>query len=131
VSASAAVTELSPANHELIDVGFDFGAFDDCEGEPELRVSVSSDEPSSSASGAGGENGPDAVVLRGAGGRPEAVLLRAERSSSGNGRVYRISVEATDPCGHSAAASVDVSVPPNGNSPAVDDGQYYDATASN
>lgn len=133
VFCSTAITEIDSSNHEMVNVGFSFSATDDCPGDPQVRIRVTSDEATASADGAGGStHSPDAQVLRDLAGNVVGVALRAERSSSGNGRVYQITVEATDPCGNTASSACQVSVPPNGSgSPAVDDGQFYDATAVN
>lgn len=133
VSCNVAEDRLWPANHEMVDVGFSFDAFDGCTGEPELRVRVTSDERTASADGAGQSSpSPDAEILHGLDGEILGIRLRAERSSSGNGRVYQIHVEATDACGHFARSSCTVAVPKNGgHSPVVDDGQFHDATAVN
>ncbi len=57
-------------------------------------------------------------------GRP--VLLRAERSGRGNGRVYALHVTADDGRGGTCEATVRVCVPhDNSGSPCVDDGQTY------
>jgi hypothetical protein len=59
-----------------------------------------------------------------------AVLLRAERTAPGDGRVYRIAFTATDSFGGSCSGSVAVGVPNNKGNKwfLVDSGQYYDAT---
>ena len=53
----------------------------------------------------------------------KSVKLRAERSGIGNGRVYTITLKATDSSGNSTTATAKVTVPksPNGT-PAIDDG---------
>jgi hypothetical protein len=132
VTCAVAVNALWSANHEMIDVGFTFTATDNCTGEPEIEIFVTSDETTASASGAGKTSpAPDAFILRDLDGVYQATLIRAERSSSGNGRVYEITVRATDECGNVGSCSANVSVPPNGSSSAVDDGQFYDATEIN
>jgi hypothetical protein len=57
-------------------------------------------------------------------------LLRAERSGTGNGRVYEVSFEATDGRGGSCTGSVLVGVPKSMKPgvPIVDDGQAFDST---
>ena len=56
------------------------------------------------------------------------VLLRAERSADGNGRVYHIHFTASDFEG-STSASVKVAVPKSKKTDtAVDDGELYDST---
>jgi hypothetical protein len=82
---------------------------------------VTQDEP---VSGLGdGDTSPDAVL------QGDGVLLRAERSGNGNGRVYRIDFTASN-TGGSCAGSVRVGVPHGrkpGGSP-VDDGEHHDST---
>lgn len=55
------------------------------------------------------------------------VLLRAERSGNGNGRVYHIHFTASDLEG-SASGVVKVVVPHSAKKPAVDGGELYDST---
>lgn len=128
VTCDVAVPVLWSPNHGLVDVGLTFGAMDDCASEPLVfGVSVSSDEDAANAPGSGGPmHCPDAVI-----GDDLSVLLRAERSGSGDGRVYVITVSATDSCGNVGICQVPVTVPsdqmPGGS--AIDSGQIYDATA--
>jgi alpha-tubulin suppressor-like RCC1 family protein len=69
-----------------------------------------------------GDTSPDAV-LRGAG-----VLLRAERSGGGDGRVYHVNFRAEDGQGGLCRGEVTVEVPHNRKSGAVDGGALYDST---
>ncbi len=49
------------------------------------------------------------------------VQLRAERSGSGDGRVYRVSFRASDPAGAHCEATVKIAVPKDGDgSPAIE-----------
>jgi hypothetical protein len=131
VGAAVATDRLWPANHGMVDVGFSYSVSDNCSAEPDIAVRVTSDERTSTDAGGGGSaHGPDAEVLRGPDGSIEAIRLRAERAGQ-NGRVYRIEVEATDACGRVGSSSVTVTVPKTPNTDAVDDGQYFDATAVN
>ncbi len=57
----------------------------------------------------------------------DTVLIRRERSTDGNGRVYEVAFTADDGF-ESCAGVVQVSVPPRRKSVAVDDGQVFDAT---
>jgi hypothetical protein len=68
-----------------------------------------------------GDTGPDAVISG------DGVLLRAERSGEGNGRVYRIAFSASN--GRTCAGSVLVGVPRDRAGAAVDDGQSHSSTA--
>jgi hypothetical protein len=82
-------------------------------------VSVTQDEPVNGY--ADGDTSPDAVILS------KWVLVRAERSGKGNGRVYEIKFTADDGHGGSCAGSVHVKVPRGWTHP-IDDGQIYDST---
>ncbi len=74
---------------------------------------------------------PDAFILRDLDGVFQGILLRAERSTRGDGRVYEITVRATDECGNVGECSANVSVSPANVQPATDSGQFYDATEVN
>ncbi|HEX8435140.1 hypothetical protein, partial [Archangium sp.] len=54
-----------------------------------------------------GDTSPDAQE----GKAPGSVLLRAERSNTGDGRVYRIAYTATDANGESCSGTVAIGVP--------------------
>jgi len=82
-------------------------------------VSVTQDEPVNGY--ADGDTSPDAVI------QPGRLLLRAERSSIGNGRVYEIRFTADDGHGGSCTGSVHVKVLKGWTHP-IDDGQKYDST---
>ena len=133
VTSSVTTATLWSPNHDLIDVGFKYTATDGCSGAPKVDVLITSDEKTADANGAGQATfAPDAEVLRDVNGAIKGVLIRAERSTSGDGRVYVITTRATDECGNVGTASSKVTVPPNGNgSVAVDSGQFYDATQVN
>jgi hypothetical protein len=105
---------------------------DNCTSDPEIVVRITSDEPTASAGGAGQNSpAPDAEILRDLDGNIEGIKLRAERMSSGDGRVYEITILATDDCGNVGSASSTVSVPPADGQPAINSGQFYDATQVN
>jgi len=55
------------------------------------------------------------------------VLLRAERSGEGDGRVYQINFTATDQYGQSCNGSVKVSVPHDKKHQALDSGPFYNS----
>ncbi len=132
VTCKVTVDTLSPPNHKMINVGFTFTATDNCTGEPQIEIFITSDETTASADGAGQTSpAPDAFILHDLDDIFQGILLRKERSSAGNGRVYEITVRATDECGNVGSCAANVSVPPNGNQTAVDDGQFFDATEVN
>jgi len=57
-----------------------------------------------------------------------SVSLRAERLTSGNGRVYAVTYEASDGRGGNTVGTVKVGVPLRPGVPVTDDGQRFDAT---
>ncbi len=64
---------------------------------------------------------PDAAVSG------QQILLRAERSPKGNGRVYAVQVTATDNHGDSCSTTVRVRVPHSVKDTAVDSGQTFNS----
>lgn len=132
VDCSVAADNLWPPNHEFVDVGFQFTASDNCSGDLAVQIDVTSDERTASASGAGQASpAPDAEILRDLDGQFVGVRVRSERSNAADGRVYAISVTATDPCGNVGRSTCTVEVRSSPGNPAVDSGQFYDATAVN
>jgi hypothetical protein len=126
VNCAVAVPVLAPPNHNLVDVGLTFSASDVCDASPlAMAVSVRSDEDPAVELGAGGDvHCEDALV-----GPDGSVTLRAERSGAGDGRVYVITVSATDNCGNVGTCEVAVEVRQSENgTPAVDSGQAFDPT---
>ena len=113
---------LWPPSHKLIPVGIT-GVTDPNNDQVRITITgVTQDEP---VNGVGdGDTSPDAVI------QGNSVLLRAERSGTGNGRVYVIQFTADDGQGGMCTGSVKVGVPHSmkpGMS-AVDDGQLYSST---
>jgi hypothetical protein len=114
------VATLWPPDHKLVAVGIT-GVRDPNRDPVTITIeTVRQDEP---VTGLGdGDTSPDAV-LRGAG-----VLLRAERSGGGDGRVYHVTFRAEDGQGGLCRGEVTVEVPHNRKSGAVDGGALYDST---
>jgi hypothetical protein len=88
-NAAASPAKLWPPNHKLRPVAV---TVPDPDGDPVTVTitSVTQDEPLNGA--ADGNTSPDAAPAA----DPAQVLLRAERSGRGDGRVYRLAVEASD-----------------------------------
>jgi hypothetical protein len=103
VTASPAT--LWPPNHKLLTVQVHADVTDICGPTTWKIVSVSSNE---SVDGQGdGHTSPDWMITG-----DHTVKLRAERSGKGNGRIYTITVQATDAAGNvSELKSVTVTVP--------------------
>jgi len=124
ISCGVALASLWPPNHRWRNVGFHYEASDDCDADPSVEIQVTSDEHPALEPGAGGtRHCPDARIDPA--GR---VWLRAERSGSGDGRVYVVQVTVTDACGSASSCMATVGVPHSKKSSVVDSGQTYDAT---
>jgi hypothetical protein len=96
---------LWPPNHRTADVTVTYDATDNC-GPVACTLSVTSNEP---IDGLGdGDTAPDWQVVD-----AHHVRLRAERSGTGNGRVYTITITCTDDSGNTTVRTVTVSVPHN------------------
>jgi hypothetical protein len=101
VGALVADDTLWSPNHKMVNVGLDAVADDDTDAEPALELLVYSNE-----SNEADKNGPDAVAdAKG------NLTLRAERSGSGNGRIYLVVVTATDLAGNVGYDCATVLVP--------------------
>jgi hypothetical protein len=108
------LVRLWPPNHKLRLITVT-GASDP-EGDDLVTAvtGVTQDEP---VNGLGdGDKSPDAVL----GPASNQVRLRAERSGTGDGRVYRIAVTVTDEFGLTCSATLRVGVPHDLEHPAVD-----------
>lgn len=128
-NAAASAATLWPPNNKYVGVDI-LGVTDPDAGDVvTIQIdSVTSDEPTATIEGAGGKvNAPDAEIVDG-----DTVKLRAERSGTGDGRVYIIYFTATDKAGATCTGSVSVSVPHDVNDIAIDSrGTSYDATVNN
>ena len=103
--ASAEPGTLWPANHKMVEVAVQTEIEDNSGVEPTWRiVGVGSNEP---INGLGdGDTAPDWAITG-----EHSLKLRAERGGKGSGRVYTITIQATDASGNAATAEVTVSVP--------------------
>jgi hypothetical protein len=92
-------------------------------GDPDVRLTVTAVTQDEPVRGQGcGDTSPDAVLTG------SSVLLRAERSGQGTGRVYRMAFTATDDAGATCTGSVTVCVPHDRHRPVcTDEGQVYDS----
>lgn len=118
-AAAPTVGSLWPPTHGLVSVGIT--GVSDPDGNATITIdAVYQDEPTNGLGD--GDTAIDAII------NPDGtVLLRAERSALGNGRVYHIHFTASDPEG-SVTGVVTVSVPKSKKGVAVDDGALYDST---
>ena len=103
-------TILWPPNHKMVDIMIEANASDSSGGPVTLSATVSSNEPQDGLGD--GDTSPDwtepvidqengIIVLK----------LRSERSGAGEGRIYTITITATDESNNSSQASVEIIVP--------------------
>ena len=117
---------LHPADHTITAVSLSdcVRVHDQCDGDLDANaagtiIRVTSDEVDNDG---GDANTCDDIQLQG----PATVGLRAERTGSGDGRVYTIVYELHDQSGNTTQGTVKVEVPhDNGHIPAIDSGAVY------
>ncbi len=103
--ASTSPSSLGLPNHRMVDITVNYSVTDNC-GPVTTSLSVSSNEP---INGTGdGDTSPDWVVVD-----AQHVQLRAERAGGGDGRIYTITIAATDSAGNTSTQNVTVTVPHN------------------
>jgi hypothetical protein len=117
--ATPSVSTLWPPNHSMTQVSI-LGVIDAEQNDTITITGITQDEPTSGLGD--GDMSIDAVINS-----DGTVLLRAERDSSGNGRVYHIHFTASDFEG-SASGVVNVTVPHGIKDIAIDGGELYDST---
>jgi hypothetical protein len=104
--ASATPDSLWPPNHQMVPITVDYSTADNCSSTVSTSLSVSSNEP---VNGQGdGDTSVDWQVVD-----DHHVLVRAERSGGGNGRVYTIKIDAVDTAGNHTINNVTVTVAHN------------------
>jgi uncharacterized repeat protein (TIGR01451 family) len=108
ISGTSASRSFLIPNHQMVPVEIGYQAADAC-GSVTTTLSVSSSEPVTAPlpeQGHAGQTTPDWLVVD-----ANSVQLRAERSPKGDGRVYTITITATDEAGGTATEQVTVTVP--------------------
>jgi hypothetical protein len=96
---------LWPPNHKMIPIKLTANVTDACGPVTWKIVGVTSNEPVNDKGD--GNTSPDWQIIR-----DQGLKLRAERSGRGDGRVYTITVQASDAAGNlSATKTVEVTVP--------------------
>src|SRR5262249_3785696 len=104
-SVAATPNVLWPPNHMLVPVQVAVSVSDKCDAAPVCKITtISSNEP---IDGLGdGDTAPDWQITGNL-----TANLRAERSGTGTGRVYTLTVQCTDHANNSATATTTVQVP--------------------
>jgi uncharacterized repeat protein (TIGR03803 family) len=103
-NTAATPNVLWPANHKMVGVTVSYDATDDCGAVTNALFVTSNELPNGSGNG----TAPDWVIED-----AHRVQLRAERSGTGTGRVYTITVISTDNAGNSSTKTITVVVPKN------------------
>ncbi|BBO87759.1 hypothetical protein [Desulfosarcina ovata] len=105
VSLSVSPDTLWPPNHKMVPVTVTAETLDNCDPNPACQiVQVQSNEP---IDGLGdGDTSPDWQITG-----DLSVDLRAERSGTGTGRIYTVTVECADNSGNTTEADASVTVP--------------------
>lgn len=117
-AAQPTIDLLWPPTHGLVAVGIT-GVSDPDNNATIVITSVTQDEPTNGLGD--GDTAIDAII------DGDAVLVRAERSGKGDGRVYHIHFTASDFEG-SASGMVTVTVPQSKKKTAVDGGELFNST---
>jgi hypothetical protein len=102
-SVSADPSLLSPPNHKMKRVAINYTTQDNC-GPVSFFLTVNSNEPQNGTGD--GDTDTDWEIVD-----EHHVNLRAERSGSGNGRVYTVTIHAIDVNGNESTRDVLVTVP--------------------
>jgi hypothetical protein len=100
--------ELWPPNHHLVDISAVVVAADSCSAVEVVLESITSNEPDN---GEGDGNTVNDIQDADFGTADFDFVLRAERSGTGDGRVYTVVYSATDASGNTATATATVVVP--------------------
>lgn len=103
---SGVLTTPWPPNHELSNVGFTTQANDGCAGPLPVSVRVYGNEDDQTPTDNKTVHSPDAANVAAG-----TLRLRDERVESGNGRIYVIVSQATDPSGNVGTACCTVAIP--------------------
>jgi hypothetical protein len=122
-SASTDIDKLWPPNHKMVSVNIN--GITDPEDYP-VSITITSIHQDEPVNGLGdGDTSPD-----GKGVGTATAELRAERSGTGNGRIYIIGFTATDDKEASCSGTVMVGVPHDkgGKTTPIDSGKRYDST---
>jgi len=104
VDITATPDLLWPPNHKYVDVSTEMDITDRDPNTTVSLLSVTSNEPDN---GLGDGDKPNDIVIV----DDFNFQLRAERSGTGNGRIYTITYLVTDDCGNETIASVEIRVP--------------------
>lgn len=108
-TCTASPNRLWPPNHKMVNVATTVNVTDNLSGPAGFTLlAVSSNEPDN---GLGDGDTPNDIQGWAVGTPDTSGQLRAERSGTGNGRVYRLTYQGADVAGNTATCSMAVAVP--------------------
>jgi len=107
-SLSLSPNELWPPNHNLSTIEATISSDMNCTGLSYELTSITSNEDDN---GLGDGDRPDDIQNAATGTEDYEFSLRAERSGTGDGRIYTVTYTITDACGTEYTASAEVTVP--------------------
>jgi hypothetical protein len=111
IDVSVSPDTLWPPNHKMREINANVTASDACDADPSIvLMSVVSNEPDN---GKGDGNTINDIQGADIGIDDRSLMLRAERSGGGDGRIYTITYNAIDASGNMATGSAIVTVPHN------------------
>jgi len=120
--AAASPDSLWPPNHKFVDILVMNVTDSDAD---DVTISISAITQDEAVNGKGsGKTSPDGII------DGDTAQIRAERSGTGDGRVYEISFDADDGNGGTCDGTISVGVPHDKKDTAVDNGQIFDSTLS-
>jgi len=119
--ATPSTDSLFPPNHKMKDISISGVTDPDGDAVTLTIDAITQDEPTNGTGD--GDTSPD-----GDGVGTDTAQIRAERSGTGDGRVYEISFTADDGNGGMCTGMVSVGVPHDKKDTAVDSGQNFDST---
>ncbi|MCK6471698.1 MAG: PKD domain-containing protein [Planctomycetes bacterium] len=107
VSLTPSPSVLWPPNHKMIPIVLSADVVDNCSSGEDLTVTIASVSSNEPENGKGdGNHAPDWKITG-----DLTLQLRAERAGPGSGRIYTITVEASDAAGNTSSATAEVTVP--------------------
>ena len=109
LTAKADRTVLWPPNHSMVGVSIAVSASDNSGAKPRITAAVACNEPVDGTGDGATSSDWTAPVVDASGN--VSLKLRAERAGTGDGRIYTVSVTATDAAGNATTVPVDVVVP--------------------
>ncbi len=119
VQVEVSPTILKPHNRRMVRVRAQVSAESVCGNTTFVLTSITSNEPDDAPGGSDGNTVGD--IQEATIGSPDVdFLLRAERDSQGDGRIYTIVYTATDPAGQTATGSAEVLVLKKGSTKVAD-----------